>query len=130
MRKIDPTVLKETRYIAGWSLLLSAVMEVVFWALGKMDYTVPLGNLLGLAASVLNFLLMGITIQQSIGLEEKEASTKLKLSQKLRMLMVMVFLAVGVALPCFQSVAVVTPLFFPRIAIAFRPLLDKRKSDS
>ena len=42
----------------------------------------------------------------------------------------MVFLAVGVALPCFQSVAVVVPLFFPRIAIAFRPLLDKRKSDS
>ena len=130
MRKIDPTVLKETRYIAGWSLLLSAVMEVVFWALGRMDYTVPLGNLLGLTASVLNFLLMGITIQQSIGLEEKEASAKLKRSQKLRVLMVMVFLAVGVALPCFQSVTVVVPLFFPRIAIAFRPLLDKRKSDS
>ena len=29
MSRIDPTVKKETGYIAGWVLLLSAVMELV-----------------------------------------------------------------------------------------------------
>ena len=127
--RIDPAVKKETLYILGTSILLSVVMELVFWLAGHMDYTVPLGNLLGVGISVLNFFLMGLTIQKSIGLDEKAASDKLKLSQMLRMLMVIALAAVGVGLPCFHALAVVIPLFFPRIAIAFRPLLDKDMKD-
>lgn len=123
--QIDPAVKKETRYILGFSILLSAVMELVFYLCGHMDYTVPLGNLLGVCIAVLNFFLMGLTIQNSIGLDEKAASEKLKLSQKLRMLMVVALAGVGVGLPCFHSLAVVIPLFFPRIAIAFWPLFNK-----
>ena len=127
--RIDPAVKKETLYILGTSILLSVVMELIFWLAGHMDYTVPLGNLLGVGISVLNFFLMGLTIQKSIGLDEKAASDKLKLSQMLRMLMVIALAAVGVGLPCFHALAVVIPLFFPRIAIAFRPLLDKDMKD-
>lgn len=123
--KVDATVKKETLYILGSCLLLSVVMELVFWLCGHMDYTVPLGNLWGVIIAVLNFFLMGLTIQNSIGLDEKTASEKLKLSQRLRMLMVIALAAVGVGLPCFNSLAVVIPLFFPRIGIAFRPLFDK-----
>ena len=65
MSRIDPTVKKETGYIAGWVLLLSAVMELVFLLTGHMDYTVPLGNLLGGVAAILNFFLMGWTIQRA-----------------------------------------------------------------
>lgn len=128
MKPIEPAVKKETAYIAGWSLLLSVVMELVFWAVGAMDYSVPLGNLLGVAASLLNFFLMGLTIQKAVGLEEKAASAKMKLSQMLRMLMVLVLAVLGLALPCFHTVAVLVPFFFPRIAISFRPLFD-RKND-
>ncbi len=123
--RIDPAVKKETLYILGTSILLSVVMELVFWLTGHMDYTVPLGNLLGIGISVLNFFLMGLTIQRCIGLDQKAASDKLKLSQMLRMLMVVALAAVGVCLPCFHALAVVIPLFFPRLAIAVRPLLDK-----
>ena len=70
MSRIDPTVKKETGYIAGWVLLLSAVMELVFLLTGHMDYTVPLGNLLGGVAAILNFFLMGWTIQRAVGLDE------------------------------------------------------------
>lgn len=123
--RIDPAVKKETTYILGFSILLSVVMELVFWLCGHMDITVPLGNLLGVCIAVLNFFLMGLTIQNAIGLSEKDASEKLKLSQRLRMLMVIALAAVGVGLNCFNSLAVVIPLFFPRIAIAFWPLLNK-----
>lgn len=125
--RIDPAVKKETTYILGFSILLSVVMELVFYLCGHMDYTVPLGNLLGVFTAVLNFFLMGLTIQNSIGLDEKAASEKLKLSQKLRMLMVIALAAVGVGLPCFHSLAMVIPLFFPRIAIACWPLFNKEK---
>jgi hypothetical protein len=126
--RIEPAVKKETKYILGMSLLFSVLMELIFWAVGHMDYTVPLGNLLGVVIAVLNFFLMGLTVQNSIGLDEKAASEKLKLSQRLRMLMVIALAAVGVGLPCFNSLAVVIPLFFPRIAIALWPLFNKEQA--
>jgi hypothetical protein len=126
--RIEPAVKKETKYILGMSLLFSVLMELIFWAVGHMDYTVPLGNLLDVVIAVLNFFLMGLTVQNSIGLDEKAASEKLKLSQRLRMLMVIALAAVGVGLPCFNSLAVVIPLFFPRIAIALWPLFNKEQA--
>ena len=40
MKKLDATVRQETKYIAVWVLLFSAVMEAVFLIIGKWDYTV------------------------------------------------------------------------------------------
>ena len=71
MKKIDPTVLKETKYIALWVLIFSALMQAVFLVLRAWDYTVLLGNLLGGGVAVLNFLLMGITVQNALQKEEK-----------------------------------------------------------
>jgi hypothetical protein len=39
------------------------------------------------------------------------------------MLMIFAVAAIGVLLSCFHTVAVLLPLFFPRIAIALRPLI-------
>lgn len=127
MEKIDPTVKKETIYIAVFELIFSMLMQAVFLIIGKWNYTVLLGNLLGAFAAVLNFFLMGLGVQKSVNLEQKEASDRIKLSQRLRLLMLVVFAAVGVCLKCFSSVAAIIPLLFPRISIALRPLFNKNK---
>ena len=62
-----------------------------------------------------------------IGLEEKDARTRLRGSQNLRMLMQLAIAALGAALPWFNMYAVLIPLFFPRIAVAARPMFDKKK---
>lgn len=126
MTKIDKTVRKETGYIAVWVLLFSMVMQAVFLILRKWDYTVLLGNLLSGAVVILNFLLMGITVQKAVGKEEKEAKNLMKLSLSLRTLLLFAVVGTGVALSCFSVWTAIIPLFFPRIAIAFRPLFDKR----
>ena len=125
MTKIDKTVIKETKYIGSWVVLLSAVMEAVFLVLGKWDYTVLLGNSLTGIAGVLNFLLMGITVQKAVEKEEKAARAAMKVSHMYRTLFMLVVVIVGVVAPCFNIWAVIIPLFFPRIAIAIRPILDK-----
>lgn len=129
MGKLDPTVKRETMYIAGWVISLSVVMQVVFALLGFWDWTVLAGNALGDCAAVGNFLLMGVTIQNAVMMEKKDASTRMKASQKLRMLML---LGVGLlaALVDFLNLwATLIPLFFPRFAIALRPLFDKEKKE-
>ena len=81
MKKIDAVVIKETKYIGLWTLVLSLLMQAVFLVIGRWDYTVLLGNLLSGAAAILNFLLMGITVQRALGKEEAEAKTFIKMSQ-------------------------------------------------
>ncbi|MBO7310120.1 MAG: hypothetical protein J6U86_01860 [Clostridia bacterium] len=128
MKKVDATILKETKYIAIWVLIFSAVMEAVFLLIGKWNYTVLLGNLLSASASVLNFFLMGITIQKALDKDVKEAKTAMKVSQLYRTLLLLAVAIIGAVLPCFNLWAVIIPFLFPRIAIAIRPIIDKKSN--
>ena len=125
MPKLDATVKRETLYVAFMTLILSVLMQAIFLIVGEWDYTVLLGNLFGGGVAVLNFLLMGLTVQTSLELEEKEARGRVKLSMTLRMLMLVICAALGVLLPCFSVLATLIPLFFVRIAVALRPLADR-----
>lgn len=123
--KLDPTVKKETAYIAFWVVVLSLLTQAVFLVIGKWDYTVLLGNLLSGLLSVFNFFFMGLTVQKAVEKEEKEAKSTLKLSQSLRTLFMFLVVLLGVLLPCFSIWTTIIPLLFPRIAIAFRGLFNK-----
>lgn len=125
MKQIDATVRKETKYILTWVLVLSALLQAVFLVLGAWDITVLAGNALSGAAVVLNFFFMGLTVQNALEKDEKEAKTAVKLSQTYRMLLLIVAVALGAAF--LNLWAVIIPLFFPRIAISFRPLFDKKR---
>ena len=126
MQRIDKTVLRETVYISVISLLLSVLMQAVFLIAGFWDYKVLLGNLLGLSASVGNFLLMGITVQKALVKEEKEAKNLIKLSQSGRLMLLFGIAAVGCLVHVFNSVATVIPYLFPRVAVMLRPLFSKK----
>lgn len=127
MVKIDATVKKETKYIAGFVLVLSVIMQAIFLIADQWNYTVLLGNLISGLAGIFNFFLMGITVQKALQKEAKEAKAAMKVSQLYRTLFLAVVLILGFTLPCFDMWATVIPFFFPRIAIAFHPLFDKRK---
>lgn len=127
MKKIDPTVLKETVYIATMVFIFSLAMQSVFLIIGKWDYTVLLGNLLGFVAAVGNFFFMGLSVQSSLGKEEKDAKSTMKLSQSLRLLILFIIALVGYLVSVFNTLAVLIPFLFPRIAVALRPLFMKKK---
>lgn len=157
MKKIDRVVLRETGFIALWTLIFSALMEAVFLVIGYFDYTVVLGNLLGAAAAVLNFFLMGLSVQKAVERDRqagitapsdsdedfdekdptkkpaaihKEAAQVVRLSQMLRTFMMVAFAVVGAIVPCFNIFAVLIPFFFPRIAVMLRPLFMRSAESS
>lgn len=129
MKKVDKTVLKETKYIASFVLIFSVLTQAVFLITGKWNYTVLLGNMLSGIAAIMNFFLMGITVQAAVTKEDKEARSTMKMSQSLRTLMLFAAAALGVLLPCFNTVTSLIPLFFPRIAIALKPLFLNREKE-
>lgn len=125
MIKADNTVAFETKYIACSVLILSVLMQAVFLIINKWDLTVLFANFLSGFVSVLNFFLMGITVQNAITTDKKKAHSKIKLSQSLRTLLLFAVAAFGCILPCFNTAALLIPFFFPRIAIALRPVIKK-----
>ncbi len=125
MKRIDSTVLKETKYIGLFTFILSVLLQSVFLIIGKWDYTVLLGNLLGGSAATLNFFLMGLTVQESLIKEEKEAKNLIKLSQSGRLFMLFIFALIGYLLSIFNTIAVIIPYLFPRIAIMLRHFVIK-----
>lgn len=125
LSKINEVVLNETKYIGLVVLTLSILTQGIFLIIGKWDYTVFLGNLLSGATAVFNFLLMGITVQAATEGDEKQGRNKMKTSQVLRTFMLFAVAAFGCVLPCFNTVTVLVPLFFPRIAIALRMIKNK-----
>ncbi len=122
---IDKTVAKETKYIAAFTLVLSVLMNGIFLIVGEWDYKVLLGSVWGIIIAVGNFLVMGLFVQKAVTQEEKDARQTVKASQRLRFFGIIVLCIVGVLIPVFNAVAVLVPLLFPRVAIAFRPLVDK-----
>ena len=81
--------------------------------------------------AIVNFLLMGITVQKALSKEENDARKVIKVSQSLRNLGMFVLLGIGIVLPCFDTIALIIPVFFPRIAVFMRAIKrrTKRRSD-
>jgi hypothetical protein len=126
MKKLDPVVIKETIYIAAVSLVFSVIMQAVFLVIGKWDYTVLLGNILGYAAIVINFLVMGFGVQKAVDKEEKDAKALMKFSQSFRLIFMLIVAIIGKVVPVFNLITVVIPFLFPRIAVMLRPLFNKK----
>lgn len=128
MKKLDPTVKKETLYILFCSVIFSALMQSVFLICGFWSLRVLFGNVLGAAAAVLNFFLLGLSVQNALEKEEKEIKMQMKASQRLRTLMLLAVVLIAYLIPnVFNLLAVVIPYFFPRLAIALRPLADRKR---
>lgn len=131
MQKIDPVVIKETKYIALWVIIFSVLMQAIFLVVGYFapqyawNWTMITGNLLGGSCAVGNFFLMALAVQKSVNKEPKDAKQAMQASASGRMLALFVIAIIGVVLSCFNTFSVLIPLLFPRIAIFLRPLWDK-----
>ncbi|MBO4429397.1 MAG: hypothetical protein J5832_05535 [Clostridia bacterium] len=133
--KIDRTVKKETLYICAGMIIMSALMEAVFLVIEKWSIGVLFSNLLIGAAMVLNFFLMGLTVQKAVSYgDENKAKNLMKISQGLRFLAMAGIIAVGALLSDirgkapFSFWALIPPLFFNRITMMIRGFMIKKEA--
>ena len=156
MFKVQPTVRQETSKIAAGTLILSVVMILVFLLLGRFDITVLLGALLGSAAAIGNFFLLGLSVQMAaekmngvrfpsyeeaeadledgeelappVSPELQQAKRSMQLSYSGRLFLLAIVGILGLTLPCFHAVATVVPFLFPRIVIFLNGMLNKKEA--
>lgn len=125
MIEIQPAVKQET----GRITLFTAVGVVAMWVLFGVfhliqpetvpfDYTVFLGGIVGGANAVLNFFLMGLTVQKVASTEnEEDARANMKASYTQRLMLQILWIVLAIVAPCFQFVAGIAPLMFPSLGI-------------
>jgi len=135
-KDLAPAVKKETLRVAVVTAALIVIMWVAF-GIGHavspgqipFNYTVILGGLGGGFIAVLNFFMMGVTVQKVAGTEnEDDARAKMRMSYSQRMLLQIIWIIIAIAAPCFHFAAGIAPLFFPSIGIKLRaifPFLGK-----
>ncbi len=129
---MDPVVRKETGYIAVWVVLLSLVMEAVFLLIGQWDLSVLFGNLGGAAVAVGNFFLMALMATRIMNKaletgKPEEAAARVKATATVRLLGCLGLCVILIAVFKTNVYATLIPLLFPRIGIAFRPMIDRKR---
>ncbi|MPN22408.1 hypothetical protein SDC9_169791 [bioreactor metagenome] len=103
---------------------------LVFFVLGRLDQPVVLGALLGGGFAILNFFVLGLSVQKSVASGNvTRGKLMMTLSYSLRMLAMMGVVVLGLALPYFSWVTVVLPQLFPRLTIAGMQLLGMYKPE-
>lgn len=130
---VQPAVRKETKKVAASTtigVILMwigfAVLHVVFPEKVPFDYTIFLGGIGGGIIAILNFFLMGLTVQKvAASSDEEKARTQMKASYSRRMLLQMFWVVVAIAAPCFQFVAGLLPLLFPGFGIKLMGIIKK-----
>lgn len=132
---IQPAVKKETKNVMIYTVIGVVLMWAVFFALHffipekvPFDYTVILGGLGGGAVAVLNFFLMGLTVQKvAASTDEDSARMKMKASYSQRMLIQMLWVVAAIAAPCFHYAAGIIPLLFPGMGIKLMGIINYKK---
>ena len=129
--KIEQAVKTETTHIAVGVGCMSVLLLVVFVVLGRFDYTVLLGTLLGGGFAVLNFFLMAMAVQRSVSQRDPQKAKKItQSSYTKRLFLLAAVLVVGIKVPYFNWITTIVPLFFPRITIFIMTLpILKRKGE-
>lgn len=127
---MSDVVKKEAGYIAAGTVLLSALVQIVWAVFFDYDLSVFFGGLWGGAVAVLNFILMGLTVQKVANEPDQlSAKRRMQASYQLRMMLTIFTTVLAIIIPGVNWIMAAISLFFPRLTILVMPLFrpDLRK---
>ena len=136
----DRAVRRETLRVAAGVFALVAVMLAVYAVLGKLTASVALGGIYTGLLTVLNFFIMGLTVQgvtdraaekerseQELADLTIEMKNRMKLSYNARMITLFALLVVGLTVFKFDPLATILPVVFPTIVIRVLQIMEAKK---
>ena len=131
---VQPAVKKETLNVFISTAIGTVLMWVVLFLLHiimpedvPFDYTVFVGGIGGLLVAVLNFFIMGLTVQKVSATEdEKDARSIMKLSYTRRLIFQIVWIVIALVAPVIYWVSGIIPLLFPSAGIKIKGIISNK----
>ena len=136
--KISPALAKEVKnviiYVIIGLVILFGVVFLLMQIFPEMKETpdfaywrVALGGVGGGFIAVLNFFLMGLTVQKvASDTNPDRARNRLKLSYTYRYLMQIAWIVIAILVPCFNYITGIVPLLFPSFGIKLASIIFKK----
>ena len=126
----QPTVIRETKRIAVGVCAMVAVMLAVYFAMGRFSAGVAIGAALGGVYGVLNFFLLGLTVQKAAQeSDELMARARIRSSYSMRMMGAVVIAILAFAVPFIEGLPCLIALLFPRATILVLQLTGQIKDE-
>ena len=138
--KPDSAVRRETARVAAGVFALVAAMLAVYAVIGKFSVSALLGGVYTGLLTVVNFFVMGMTVQgitdraaekarteQEIAELTLEMKNRMKLSYNLRMIALVALMVVGISVFKFDPIATILPILFPTIVIRVLQIMEARR---
>ena len=136
----DRAVRRETLRVAAGVFALVAVMLAVYAVLGKLTAKVALGGIYTGILTVINFFIMGLTVQgvtdraaekerseQELADLTIEMKNRMKLSYNARMIGLLALIVVGLTVFKFDPLATILPVLFPTIVVRVLQIMEARR---
>lgn len=128
---VDKVVKQETLKIAKGLLVCSGITMFVYLIIGQFNIAVLLGSLYGCAVALLNFFLMGLTVQNVTKTEdEKMAKKKMQFSYSVRQLGLLLLVGLGmyisVQFEVLHWLPILIAIIYPRLIIGVISILNKK----
>ncbi len=123
--KLQNASRKEILRISIGAAVCFVLMEAAFFALsllrvGKFDYTVVLGGVIGTLLAIANFTVLCLTIQNAAQTaDKKQMKAHFQLSYNIRLMIQAGWVVAAFLLPWFNAIAAALPLLFPTVVIYF-----------
>lgn len=115
LHELDGSFMKVSKF----NIALTVILNIVFRVIGRWDYTVLLGSLLGLIITTYFYYSICVSVPKALGYGDPELAQKsIRASRSMRTIVMAVGLIVAIKLPWFNLWATVIPLLFTRISIA------------
>ena len=115
LKNIDESFFKVSKI----NILLTVIENIGFVVLGRWDYTVLLGSLLGLAITTVFFWSICVSVPKALQYGDAELAQKsIRASRSVRSVVMAVGLLVAIKVPLFNMFAAMIPLVFTRVSIA------------
>jgi len=138
--KPESAVRRETVRVAAGVFALVAAMLIVYAIAGKFSVPVLLGGVYTGLLTVVNFFIMGLTVQgvtnraaererseQELADLTLEMKNRMKLSYNIRMIALFALLVVGIAVFKFDPLATILPVVFPTVVIRVLQIMEARR---
>ena len=135
--KPDSSVLRDTGRVAVGTFMMAAAMLAVYAVIGRLKAPVALGCLYTSALTVLNFFLLGLTVQSiseraaekqrdeaELAEFSKQMEARMRLTKNGRMIGLLVLIVVGIRFLGFDPLATILPIAFPTVVVRVLQIID------
>lgn len=135
MSMLQPAVKKETIKVTIYTVVGVILMWIALAVLHPMmpdklvlDGKAIISGIIGGAIAIINFLIMGLSVQNIAATEDQDlARKKMKVSYSQRMALQLIWVIVAAVAPCFYLVSGILPLLFPSLGIKLTSVFNKNK---